>query len=495
MRLLPARLPTRLWMLATAALFVGLAALPVVLYTNYVLQRQGRDVLQQTLAAQAGRAARELERAGDAEERRLAFEQTSRLLDLRFALMDSSWARGDTARGERIDYADGKPLVRPNPETPTFAEGDSAAFRTVRDANGTRIRYAAVRLSSGGILEVGQPEPALFTLFERARNTVLLGMLLALFLAGVGAYVSTQAITRPLTAIRNSAKAIADGQYDEPIPAHSRASEFQDVAASLNKMSDAFRGKIAELEKLAHIQSEFIGNVSHEVRNPIFAIGGYLEALRSPLPDEMRGRYAENAIASLGRLQGLFNDLIEIARLEYREDLLRASVFDVQALVEEAGEMLRPKAEEKGLRLHLDNAHVTVRADRNRIRQVVVNLIENAIAYTEEGDVWARLARRGEHVRVEVIDTGRGIPEEHLDRIFDRFYRVDPDRARKSGGTGLGLAIVQHIMQAHGSQIHVESTVDRGTRFWFDLDYAEKPGAHGSAPETSGAEAPTTGAA
>ena len=114
-------------------------------------------------------------------------------------------------------------------------------------------------------------------------------------------------------------------------------------------------------------------------------------------------------------------------------------------------------------------------ADRSRIGQVLTNLMDNAIAYTDEGTVRCRYRRRQEKVRVEVIDTGRGIGEEHLERVFERFYRVDTSRSRQEGGTGLGLSIVKQILQAHGESIHVESTVGRGTRFWFDLPWADQP--------------------
>lgn len=464
-RLVPARAPTRAWMLATFALFVGLAVVAVVLYVRIVLREEARVALEETLTAQAARVARVLERSETDEARRAALVETSRAIDLRFALLDSA--------GIRVDFADGKPLERPDPADPAFAPGDSTAFRTVRDARGQRIRLAAVRLRTGEVLEVGQPEPALFTLVERTQRAVLIGMALALVFALAGAAIVARNVTAPLTAIRDSARAVADGRYDRPIASHSRAAEFQDVAQSLNRMAESYRVKIGELERLAHIQSEFIGNVSHEVRNPIFAVGGYLEALASPaLAPDKRRDYGAKGLAALHRLQSLFNDLIEIARLEYREDLLRVSEFDLGALVHEAGDVLKPKADEKALDLRYDNPGFVVKADRNRVRQVVTNLIENAIAYTDEGAVACRLHRRADKVRLEVTDTGKGIPEEHLDRIFDRFYRVDPDRSRKSGGTGLGLSITKQILQAHGESIHVESTLGRGTRFWFELPYA-----------------------
>jgi signal transduction histidine kinase len=150
-------------------------------------------------------------------------------------------------------------------------------------------------------------------------------------------------------------------------------------------------------------------------------------------------------------------------------------VFDLKDLMNEVTEMLRPKAEEKDLDLQADVPRFFVNADRSRIRQVLVNLVENAIAYTESGSVRCRVQRRADKVRIQVVDTGQGIDEDYLERIFDRFYRVDEDRARDSGGTGLGLSIVQQIIHAHDEDIHVESTKGRGTRFWFELPYAPEP--------------------
>lgn len=144
-------------------------------------------------------------------------------------------------------------------------------------------------------------------------------------------------------------------------------------------------------------------------------------------------------------------------------------------LMLEIGDSLREKAAAKGLSLEIDNPSMFVRADRNRIRQVAINLVENAVAYSDEGTIRCRVARRKDKVRIEVVDNGRGIDEQHLERIFERFYRVDPDRSRRSGGTGLGLSIVKQILQAHGEQIHVESTLARGSRFWFELPFSPPP--------------------
>jgi signal transduction histidine kinase len=298
-------------------------------------------------------------------------------------------------------------------------------------------------------------------------------MALALILTVIGSWIAASKITTPLKRIRNTAQRVSRGQLTGRIRIDSRAAEFQDLAESLNRASGSFREKINELERMAQLQSEFIGNVSHEVRNPIFSISGYLEALgTSRLSEEQRTRYAEKGLNNLQRLQNLFNDLIEIARLEYREDLIDRRVFNLKDLVDEVVEMLRPKADKKGLNLEVDIPSFEVNADRSRIRQVLVNLIENAIAYTDEGTVRCRVTRRKDKVRIDVVDTGKGIPEEHLERIFERFYRVDPHRSRESGGTGLGLSIVNQILQAHGESVSVESTEGRGTRFQFELPHA-----------------------
>ena len=253
-------------------------------------------------------------------------------------------------------------------------------------------------------------------------------------------------------------------------------------------MAGRFRSDIQELQRMQRVQNEFIGNVSHEVKNPIFAVFGYLEALGSDsLSTEQRKKYAGKGLANLQRLNTLFSDLIEIAKLEYREDLVRPTSWSAQSLIEEVGEMLDPKAEAKGLELSYDNDALEVFADRNRIRQVLVNLIDNAIAYSDEGSVRCRMRRHLDKARIEVVDTGRGIPPDHVDRIFERFYRVDTARSRKEGGTGLGLAIVKQILEAHGETIHVESTKGRGTRFWFELPLAESTvGGDGAVTETAG---------
>ena len=464
---LPDRASTQTWMVLTFSLFVGLAVLGVALYALLVLRGEMRTAMQQTLHDQAERIAVQVEQAPGPGRRASIVEHLTELTDLRVAVTttDTSYTAAGSSLPDSLLSSSNRP------DTP-----NQARFSSYRDEQGTLVFAADLsRPSADFTVQVEQPAPPLYHLVQRSQVVLILGMALAFILAVLGSFVAAYQVTTPLRRIRETAQRVAEGQFAGRVRLDSRAAEFQDLAESLNRAGATLREKIEELERLTQLQSEFIGNVSHEVRNPIFSISGYLEALGTPgLSDSQRKTYAEKALTNLERLQNLFNDLIDIARLEYREDLINRSAFDLKDLVNEVTEMLRPKADEKGLDVQADVPRFYVSADRSRIRQVLRNLIENAIAYTPEGSVRCRVQRRADKVRIHVVDTGQGIDEDHLERIFDRFYRVDEDRARDSGGTGLGLSIVKQILQAHGEEIHVESTKGRGTRFWFELPYASE---------------------
>ncbi|GAB5520160.1 MAG: HAMP domain-containing sensor histidine kinase [Rhodothermales bacterium] len=463
---IPRRASTQTWMLLTFVLFIGIGIVAVVFYLG-VLQNEAQRASQNYLRAEAEALSTELASEPDSLQR-VIVKRLGRITGMHVTVLRNGQLFAqelpiDTAPAE--DWTGWKELGVSAEEPVRYAN---------RTVNGETIRYVALHVAPNQIIHIGEPETSADNLAQQMRIALIVSMILALLLAMAGSWVASQKIIAPLKDIRDRARRISDGDFDQAIAVSSRASEFQDLAKSLNQMSSRYRDKIDELQRLTQMQNEFIGNISHEVRNPIFSVGGYLEALSSAsLKPESRQRYAQKALANLERLTNLFNDLIEIARLEYRDDLLKSTTFDMQELVDDLGDMLTQKAERKSLVLEYDNPPVMVDADRNRMRQVMLNLIDNAIAYTDEGSVRVRTRRHVDKVRIEIIDTGKGIAPEHIERIFERFYRVDPDRSRKSGGTGLGLSIVKQILHAHGEQIHVESTAGRGTRFWFELPFAE----------------------
>lgn len=451
-------------MMLTFAVFVGTAVLVVGLYSFLVLRGQVHEATQTTLRDQARYLASQIERA-DRQDLVETLREVSGVTPYRVGVgtPDSVlWDFQDRRLVTSRDFIDQPEVRRALAEGFGFAE---------REENGERVLYAAVyRPVSGMVVRIGQVAPPMFTVTERILATLVIGLVLALMLSLLGAWIAAQQVTKPLRHISGGARRIADGDLEYQISVRTRAAEVQDLSKSLNAMAERFRQDIFELQRMTQVQNEFIGNVSHEVKNPIFAVGGYLEALASPeLTEDQRQKYATKGLINLQRLNNLFSDLIEIAKLEYRADAVQPDAFDLQELIEEVAEMLEPKAEAKALRLSYENRPIDVTADRARIRQVLINLIDNAIAYTDSGAVRCRVRRHRDKVRVEIVDTGRGIDEEHLDRVFERFYRVDTARSRGQGGTGLGLAIVKQILQAHGEQIHVESTPGRGSRFWFEL--------------------------
>lgn len=238
--------------------------------------------------------------------------------------------------------------------------------------------------------------------------------------------------------------------------------------------ADDRKNEIERLHKLELYRKEFLGNVSHELKTPIFNIQGYvLTLLDGGLEDPTINRnYLERAEKSVDRMITIIDDLEAISQLETGELQIEPEKFDIVALAKDAAEAQEMKATAKGIILTLpeDAKPIFVFADRFRIRQVIVNLIVNSVKYGKEyGETKIRFYDVGENILIEIADNGIGIGKEHLPRLFERFYRVDKSRSREQGGTGLGLAIVKHIIEAHNQTINVMSTEGAGTVFSFSL--------------------------
>lgn len=250
--------------------------------------------------------------------------------------------------------------------------------------------------------------------------------------------------------------------------------EVDNLNREIISWAEERKNEIERLKKLEVYRKEFLGNVSHELKTPIFNIQGYiLTLLDGGLEDETINRnYLQRAEKSVDRMITIIDDLEAISQLETGELRIEPERFDLLALVKDVVDAQEMKANERGITLTIPNESkpVYVFADRFRIRQVLVNLIVNSVKYGKEnGETKIRFYNAGDTISIEVADNGIGIGKKHLPRLFERFYRVDKSRSREQGGTGLGLAIVKHIIEAHNQTIHVMSTEGVGTVFSFTL--------------------------
>jgi len=255
-----------------------------------------------------------------------------------------------------------------------------------------------------------------------------------------------------------------------------------DVLSEINReVADWADEKIREVKDLRSAENyrrEFIGNLAHELKTPVFNIQGYIESLLdTELNDpELNRKFLDRANLSCDRMVDLLKDLDQIAKIESGNMPLELSRFDVVQLAKETVDMLEPQARERNVELKLRNTNekpIIVEADRKRIQQVFVNLLVNSIAYGKEGgETRVRFYDMDDNVLIEIADDGLGIAIEHLPRLFERFYRVDKSRSRNEGGSGLGLAICKHIIDSHDQSISVRSTEGVGSTFSFTLKKA-----------------------
>ncbi len=234
---------------------------------------------------------------------------------------------------------------------------------------------------------------------------------------------------------------------------------------------------ISEIRRLERLRAEFVANVSHELKTPVTTLKGFAETLLQGALYNYRAaeEFVQIIHEEAERLSRLVCDLLELSRLESREARMHLEELDLGAEVRRIAEKLLPQFQKKGLRLQVvsPEKRLFAWADRDRFEQVLLNLLDNSLKYTPPGgQVAVCFQEEPEEIVISVRDTGIGIPEEDLPRIFERFYRVDKARSRKLGGTGLGLAIVKHIVEAHGGRVGVESKPGEGSTFFFTLPRA-----------------------
>ncbi|WP_372948052.1 sensor histidine kinase [Mariniphaga sp.] len=310
---------------------------------------------------------------------------------------------------------------------------------------------------------------------------VLLGFVLLFFLASffyvmfvINKYISDKIrpVYKTIKDLPLSVKKLEEKSSDS-------TNLLSNVKFEVEEWAKAQMKEIERLKELERYRKEFVGNVSHELKTPIFNIQGYiLTLLEGGLEDpKINMLYLKRTEKSIDRMISIVEDLESITKLESGELKLNMVKFDIVKTVKDVFEMEHWQAQERNISLEIINPPskpVYVKADRNRILEVLTNLIVNAIKYgKKEGFVHVSFHDLEDNIMVEVTDNGIGIEKKNLPRIFERFYRVDKSRSREQGGTGLGLSIVKHIIEAHNQSINVRSVVEQGTTFNFTLEKAK----------------------
>jgi signal transduction histidine kinase len=344
--------------------------------------------------------------------------------------------------------------------------GRGSIFGTFIHTNGSHwLVFSEPHPAFGrALIFYAEPEPTAGEFFnEFFLRPLLYAGTLAVLLAVLLALVIARSVARPLGAMAGAAEAIARGDYDQSVPPQG-PDEVQRVAGSFNSMA-------AQVKATQQAQRDFVANVSHDLKTPLTAITGWSQALldgAADAPGERR-RAAKTIYDEAGRMTRMVNELLDLARIESGQLQMTMRPTDLNTILADVHRSQLPRARDKQIDLTLDAQPVPpIQADADLLTQVFTNLADNALAYTPPGGS-VRLATRTTDGWVEglVIDTGPGIPEEELPRVFERFYRLEKSRVRGEDGrgAGLGLAIVRELVTAHGGQVRVSSEVGRGTAF------------------------------
>jgi heavy metal sensor kinase len=338
-------------------------------------------------------------------------------------------------------------------------------FGTARDAGGVVWRVlatpVAVSAQSAQVLVVARPEDDVLGLLQRLKLLMTLGIPLTLVLAVVGGLFLAGRALGPIDRMRKTAERIGGEDLSRRLNLRARPDEVGRLAAT-------FDGMLERLDRSFRQQRQFTADASHELRTPLTLLMSQAELAleRRRTPAEYRDAL-ESIRQEARRMAQLVDDLLLLGRADAGHDILARELLDLRDAVTETGVAVEPLATARRVRIDWTRTDsVVVEGDQTRLTQLLLNLVNNGIKFTPAGgSVTISATRDGRWAVLRVADTGIGIPPEHLPRVFERFYRVDPARSRDRGGTGLGLAIARWIVQAHGGEIQVASTPGQGTTF------------------------------
>lgn len=329
-----------------------------------------------------------------------------------------------------------------------FENGEGESTRRSDTMNMNTFYYARL-LDNGTVLRVSTQARTIVSVLITALPVIAAIVVVILSGCVLVGQLLTRQLMRP---IEEMAENLDDSTG---IPAYSELEPF----------ADKIRSQHENILAAAKSRQDFTANVSHELKTPITAISGYAELIENHLVDEeaevhVAGQIRHNA----DRLLTLVTDIIQLSELDHGELPRKFEPLDLLAVAEECVSEHTPMAAQKNIELTCNGVSAGINADRGLIREMIDNLLQNAIRYNKEnGTVKVHVTIENGHPMISVKDTGIGIPADQLDRVFERFYRVDKSRSRETGGTGLGLAIVKHIVELHSAEIAIESIVDSGT--------------------------------
>ncbi len=330
------------------------------------------------------------------------------------------------------------------------------AFET-GEGSGTRrsetlsknLFYYAVRLDNGSVLRVSREADSFFAVMQNMLPSVIsVFLILFLFCIAISNYF-TKSLVEPIEKLaENLSEPVLEVDYKELAP----------FVAKIRQQHE-------DILKSAQIRQEFTANVSHELKTPLTAISGYAELIEHGMADQKNAaRFAGEIHKNAARLLSLINDIIQLSQLDGEKKQLEYTKLDLYQLAEECVDMLNMNAAKQNITMKLCGRHAMVWADKQLMEELLYNLCDNAIRYNNRGgSVTVTVDREKDETFLSVRDTGIGIPPEHQDRVFERFYRVDKSRSKATGGTGLGLAIVKHIVSQHGARLFMDSEPGRGT--------------------------------
>ncbi len=404
-------------------------------------------------------------------------EQLDRLFDQVQSLADSQKIRGLVVeRPDNVvlfDSAHQLPPGRPaavemRVTNPRNANGLIEGI--ILDGDDTWL-FVAVQMPVAGrqlsiILEVPRPRMGILGAFEVMGENLMIPVLEAGCIGSVMAVLLAawvaRSVARPLQRMAEAATSVAKGDFSQEVPV-SGPSEVRSVATAFNRMT-------AQVKRARQAQQDFLANISHELRTPLTSIRGFSQAIMDGTANtpELAAHVAGIIHEEAGRLSRMVDELLDLARIESGQMTMERERLDLGGIIRAVAERFSIRAHEAGISLEVTVEPLpTVIGDGDRLAQVLTNLIDNAIKYTPSGGtISVCAAPDGDGVKITVSDTGEGIPEEELPRLFERFYRVDKSRSRRDrGGVGLGLAISREIVIAHGGTIGAENVPGAGARF------------------------------